>query len=164
MKKRLESINPKIKINAIENFYTPESADQLLNKPYSIIIDAIDSSLNKAHLINESKKRNIPIITVGASGGKTDLTQIQVKDLAFSYNDTLLARVRRDLRTHYGFSRFKRMKFHITSIFSSQTIELPKEAHDKKLNCNGALGSLCTFTASMGLMAAHEAIKQIIDD
>ena len=48
---------------------------------------------------------NIPIITCGGAGGKTDPSQIRITDLGESYNDPLLSQMRKQLRRDLGLKK-----------------------------------------------------------
>lgn len=73
--KRLKDINPKIKLNIIDNFYTNEiiKAD--------FIADAIDTMRSKVSLLENCVKNNIPVITSMGAGNRVDPTKLYICDI-----------------------------------------------------------------------------------
>src|SRR5687767_7281295 len=78
---RTRAINPELILDARQEFFTSESAETLLATQYSYVFDAIDTLGNKALLIAECRRRNIPIITSGGAGGRRDATAVRIADL-----------------------------------------------------------------------------------
>ncbi|WP_127714097.1 ThiF family adenylyltransferase [Halobacteriovorax sp. HLS] len=172
MKSRALVINPEIQIDSIQDFFTENTAEDILSHNFDYVIDAIDSLVNKAILINECVKRNLKVVTVGGAGGKQDPTKVLVEDLCDSWNDRLLQKLRKHLRGHFDFPREK-VKFGVKSIFSH---ELPYLYQDDgsvcqitnaqlkghKLDCYSGYGSITPVTATLGFVAANEVIKDLI--
>ena len=73
---RIKLINPSCIVHAQRAFYTPENADELILPNMNYVLDAIDRKNTKIHLINHCRSNNIPIITCGGAGGRTDPSQI----------------------------------------------------------------------------------------
>ena len=69
---RIKLINPSCIVHAQRAFYTPENANELILPNMNYVIDAIDRKNTKIHLINHCRRNNIPIITCGRAGGRTD--------------------------------------------------------------------------------------------
>lgn len=162
--KRCELINPEIKINIVEDFYSKSSSDRILDIKTDFIIDAIDSTLQKSHLLSEAKRRDIKIITTGGAGGKLNPSLIQICDINRSFNDKLLMIVRKDLKKHYGFPKYERKLYYIPCVFSPEEITYPQdmcEMTKKNLTCDQGLGSSMAVTATFGIFAANYVIAQI---
>lgn len=169
---RIQQINPYCKVSAIDNFITMENYDDLLNRDFDYVIDAIDSIMYKAIMINYCKRNKIPIIVTGGAGGLSDPTMIKVADLNKTYNDPLLSLVRRRMRGKYGYSRNKKRNYGIECIFSSQQPVYPKEdgtiSHEKpgihgiSLDCRFGYGTISCVTASFGFIAASRAINKTL--
>eukprot|EP00466_Bigelowiella_natans_P004958 jgi/Bigna1/143320/aug1.77_g18028 len=104
---RAKEINPSICIHAVSEFFTNMTAESLLGPIHhpkrwiSLLVDAIDSVPHKADLLYHARIRQIPTITVGGAGGRTDPTQISTSDLASVTHDPLLKAVKRQLKTLY---------------------------------------------------------------
>src|SRR5690606_29074858 len=105
---RVRDINPDIVVHEVIDFLTSENIDALIKPEHSYVVDAIDGLSNKCALIAFCKERHIPIITCAGAGGKKDPGQIKILDLAKTYNDPLVFRARKKLRTQYGFPSSKR--------------------------------------------------------
>ncbi len=61
-------------------------------------MDAIDTISSKIHLIMESKKRNIPIISSMGAANKMDPTLFEVTDIAKTYMDPVAKVIRQKLK------------------------------------------------------------------
>ncbi len=182
MAERVAAINPNCKVTKLNAFYSERNAEELLSVPYDCVIDSIDQVEEKAHLIATCKKRGIPIITCGGTGGKHDPTQLKIADVIKVTNDPLLAKVRNKLRSKYGFpngtDNGKGMKkFKVEAIFSTQSPVYPRcdgsvsderpkiskgdSRTDMRLNCASGFGSITHMTATMGMFAASRALDII---
>ena len=74
----------------------------------------------KAALISHCKRMKVPVITTGAAGGRIDPSKVQVRDLAKTDGDALLASVRQTLRNRYGFSRTPGKPFSVSAVYSDE--------------------------------------------
>lgn len=77
--KRLKDINPNIKINVIDDFYTDEY--YLTDKKFDFVADAIDTMRSKIYLLETCYKNNIPVISSMGAGNRIDPTQLYIADL-----------------------------------------------------------------------------------
>lgn len=161
LKERILAINPECKVHEIFEFYTEKTSETILGQSFDGLIDAIDSSGPKCHLIHECKKKDIPIIVTGASGGKRDPTLIQVSDLNKSFNDNLLHKVRKNLRQDYDFDRGKN-EWDISCVFSPEEVEVVSDAADGLPTCDNALGAVVHVTAVFGFHCANLILEKII--
>lgn len=168
MAERIELINPKCKVNCIEDFVTTDNLSEIFNTPMDFTVDAIDQTKIKAAMIAFCRRNNIPIIVAGAAGGQFDPTLIQIKDLSQTTQDPLLARVRSLLRKEHGFTRDTKKKFSVPAIFSTEQLRYPDANNVCKtessglagLNCAGFGSSVCV-TAVFGMTAAAHVLKKI---
>lgn len=168
---RVGEINPECTVHAVEEFFTAESADHLLEPRYSYVVDAIDSLKNKALLIARCRSREIPVITIGGAGGRRDPTAIKIADLALATHDRLLKSTRKLLRSEFGFTAGEQGRFGVTSVFSGEAPVFPQadgsvcaqrvEADDLRLNCNNGFGSATFVTGGFGFAAAAEVVREI---
>ncbi len=73
---RLKDINPYIKLNIIDNFYTNEiiKAD--------FVADAIDTMRSKISLLENCVKNNIPVVSSMGAGNRMDPTQLYICDIS----------------------------------------------------------------------------------
>ena len=168
---RIKLINPECQVTCEQTFYNEKTSERLLSGKIDFVIDAIDLMMQKTLLIAECKKRNIPVITCGAAGGKLDPTTVKVSDIAKVTRDPLLHKVRTRLRCKFGFPKAKNLKapkFGVEAIFFDETAVFPDaedcdtaSSNSMRLNCASGFGSVTHMTATLGLFAAQRALKQL---
>ncbi len=162
MAARIRDINPGCIVHAEAAFFTPGNADALLDRPYHIVVDAIDRAGGKAKILAECRRRGLPAVTTGGAGGKRDPLAVRVADLATTSHDPLLFQTRKRLRRWHGFPRDEKLPFDIPAVFSMESPAPPACPQDGpmgRLDCAGSYGSLCTVTAVFGFLAAHAALR-----
>lgn len=167
MGERIMAINSACRVNRIEDFVSPDNLDQMLDKGFDYLIDAIDQVRTKAAMIAWCKARELPLITAGGAGGQIDPTRIEITDLARTVQDPLLSRVRSLLRKEYGFTREPKKKFGVPAVFSSEALRYPDHVSTcdeppvlSGLSCAGFGSSVCV-TATFGLFAASEVLRHL---
>jgi hypothetical protein len=107
----------------------------------------------------------VPLVCVGAAGGKRQRRTVAVDDLADTTHDPLLASLRQRLRKAGAAPRQGRMG--VRCVFSREPVVRPagpaatSPAPGAALACAG-YGSSVTVTATFGLVAAGEAIEQVL--
>jgi tRNA A37 threonylcarbamoyladenosine dehydratase len=175
MAERIRGINPECVVTGVEDFVTPDNLEETLGRGFDFVLDAMDGVKAKAALIAFCRERNIPLVTVGGAGGQRDPTRIEVRDLARTEQEPLLARVRKLLRQKYDFPRSLKRKFDIEAVFSMEPTALPAgegaacelDEHEPGdapsitgLNCAGYGSSVCV-TASFGFVAASRVLEAL---
>lgn len=168
MAERIRAINPGCTVACVEDFVTPDNVGQLLDRDFTVVIDAIDQVRAKAAMIAFCRRRKMPIVIAGAAGGQIDPTQVRVADLSQTVQDPLLAKVRSLLRREYGFPRDGKKKFGVPAVFSTEPLRYPDssascdaERGPAGLNCAGFGSSVCV-TSVFGMAAAAQAIQLIV--
>lgn len=169
MRDRLLDINPEIAVCIFEEIFNADSADKILNTKYDFIIDAIDSHRKKCVLISKCRELQIPVLTIGGSGGRRDPSQIKVTDLSNTFGDRLLQKTRKMLRSDYSFPRQGKMK--VLSIFSMEApyfpdnngcvSQHPENRPNKPLDCSTGVGTASFVTGCVGLFAAGAVVSAI---
>ncbi|MDB5797795.1 MAG: tcdA [Paucimonas sp.] len=187
---RIGQINPFCEVVEVEDFLTEDNLAALLCEPgaaaqgqvvsrFDYIIDAIDNVRAKSALIAWCRQHRVPLVTIGAAGGQLDPTRIEIRDLARTEQEPLLAKVRKRLRGHYGFPRGEKSRFGIDAVFSTEPLRLPVVAEACELpaqvgatdggsdgnsvtglNCAG-FGSTTAVTASFGMAAAARVLQRL---
>ncbi len=170
MAQRIALINPDCKCHAIDDMLVVKNIEKYIGSQYDFVIDAMDSILFKAALINFCKRSKIPIITIGGAGGRTDPTMITINDLSKTWNDALAAKVRHRLRAKHGFKI--RQRFRVECVFSTEQARYPAgngQVSYKKpgvrgttLDCDTGYGSLVSVTASFGFIAAARVMNKLV--
>jgi len=170
---RIAEINPFCVVNQIEDFVSADNLEQMLGAgKYDYVVDAIDSVKAKAAMIAWCRDHAMPLVIIGSAGGQTDPTQIAVRDLARTEQEPLLKKVRKVLRSQYGFPRGEKTKFHVDAVFSMEPLKFPEtgevcavDGDDRAggvtgLNCAG-FGSAMVVTASFGMVAASHVLSKL---
>jgi len=172
MAQRVREINPEIIVHEQAMFYNESTSDAFFAVTYTVVVDAIDSVRQKAHLLATARARKVPVVTVGGAGGRTDPGHIRIADLSVSRGDRLLMLTRKKLRQQYQFPRTGKGKFRIPCVYSDELPKYPwsdgtvcearEEGTPGGLNCEAGLGSATHITASMGLFAAGLALDVVL--
>lgn len=171
MAERIRQINPYCEVTEVEDFITPDNLGTMIAAGcFDYVIDAIDSVQAKAALIAWCRQHGINLITIGGAGGQTDPTRIEIRDLARTEQEPLLAKVRKILRRQHGFPRGEKSKFGIDAVFSTEPLRFPEtdgtcavDAGVTGLNCAG-FGSSMVVTASFGLAAAARVLRNLAEE
>lgn len=160
MAERCRSINPRIKINLIDDYLTPENVKEILSGNPDIILDCIDDVKAKFALMLHCRFNKIPLIVSGGAGGKLDPLKIRVADLSRTEQDPMLAKLRAQLRAK-GICKKPKEKFGITCVYS---IDNPFSSADvcasAGLRCGG-YGSAVVVTSSFAMVAVSEVLKKL---
>ena len=172
MAERLQQINPESAINTVDDFLNADTVYDYIDKRFDYVLDATDDFRAKAAIIACCKRQKIPVITVGAAGGKNDPGRIAVADLTRTCQDPLARKVKDYLRYRYNFSRNPKRRFAVDCVFSSQAVCYPqadgsvgqrKPAHHQsmKMDCAGGFGSALMVTGTFGFIAAARVIDKL---
>lgn len=154
-KKRLLDINPNIKINTYNTFFTPENSGEFNFSQYDYIVDAIDTVSGKIELVVQADKANVPIISSMGAGNKLDPTRFEVSDI-YKTSVCPLARVmRRELK--------KRNIRKLKVVYSKEEALSPKCESDEDSGMKRQTPASIAYVPSVvGLIIAGEVINDII--
>ena len=169
---RIGRINPECVVQARQEFFTAQTAAAILGDGFDYLIDAIDGLTHKCLLLDECRKRQLPVITCGAAGGRCDGTAVRVDDLTRATYDKLLFKVRKQLRQQHGFPRGTK-KWKLPCVYSAEPVQYPQpdgsvceakpETDDSlKLDCEAGLGAATHVTAAFGLAAAGFVVGELV--
>ena len=148
---RAKSINPDITINAIEQFYLPENADNIDLSKYDYVIDAIDTLSAKIELAKRAEADNIPFISCMGTANKLDAVGFFVTDI-YKTEGCPLARAMRSASRKLGLNGFK-------VVYSPQKSENVVIASE---NGRHVPASISFVPPIAGFIAAGEVIKDLI--
>jgi len=173
LRERILAINPECRCHAIDDLVTRGSIDKFRFAQFDYVIDAIDHVSHKLSLMHHCRRNKIRCISTGGAGGRSDPTQIQVKDLMLCYNDPLLAKVRAQLRQQLGYSRNPKRRYSMDCVFSGEQAlypvgdgsvshAKPESAERSTLDCDTGIGSFVGVTACFGFTAASHAIRKYL--
>lgn len=79
---RLKDINPDIKLNVIDDFYSETHKEIFINNKFSYCADAIDTLRSKISLLEQCKANNIPVISSMGAGNRIDPTKLYICDIS----------------------------------------------------------------------------------
>ncbi len=171
MRDRILEINPKAEVTTYQQFYMPDTGNDLIGDDYDYIVDAIDTVTGKIGLVMKAKEKGIPVISSMGTGNKLDPTRFQVTDISKTTVCPLAKVMRKELRNR-GITALK-------VLFSTEEPCKPMETEDSncKIGCICPPGTTrkCTvrhqvpasisFVPSVaGLIIAGEVIKDLIKE
>lgn len=180
LKQRILDLHPGCQVHAVEAFVAPEDWPALLPIDVDVVIDACDQVHAKLALVSWSKRSGVPVVCVGAAGGKRQPQSVEVQDLALVTHDPLLASLRQRWRKAGDGARQGPMG--VRCVFSREAVQgsllgdgvgsadavadasatVAATSGDGSLNCHG-YGSSVTVTATFGMVAAAEAMRTWVD-
>ncbi|MCX8074840.1 MAG: tRNA threonylcarbamoyladenosine dehydratase [Clostridia bacterium] len=169
MKERILDINPQAEVITLDSFLSKENVNDLIFDDYDYIVDAIDTVSSKLVLIEEAKKRSIPIISSMGAGNKLDATMFEVADIRSTSMCPLARVMRRELK--------KRSINSLKIVYSKEEPLTPIE--DDSSNCKNCCvcpkgtvrkcttrrqipGSISFVPSVVGMIIAGEVIKDLI--
>ncbi len=170
---RALAINPAIELDALERFLTPAALDELLDRGYDIVLDACDAFRVKLETIAWCRRRKLPIVSVGSAGGRTDATQIRVRDLSRTEHDAMFSLIRKKLRTDFHFPRNPDRYFGVSAVYSLQNVQYPQAdgsvgglrppgGESLNLACGGGLGAATHVTGTFAFAAVGKVLEKLL--
>ena len=152
MKKRIELINPDIKVNTFKKKLDKNNVENFNLKYYDYVIDAIDTITSKIYLIKYCYENNINIISAMGAGNKLDPTRFKVVDI-YKTSCCPLARVMRRELKKLGIKKLKCICS--DEISSGEIIESDKIRKSSP-------SSISFIPSTMGLIITSEVVKDLI--
>jgi tRNA A37 threonylcarbamoyladenosine dehydratase len=162
LRERVADIHPGCLVHAVEEFVEPGNWPALLPHEVDVLIDASDGAGAKLALCRWALQSDTGFVCVGAAGGKRQPQAVAVDDLAAVTHDPLLASLRRRLRQSMPVAEGAAIG--VRCVYSKEPVHRPAGECDVdgSLNCHG-YGSSVTVTATFGMVAAAEAIRQLLE-
>ena len=145
-KKRISDINKDCRVTLINTFYGEDNKDILFKQKIDYIIDCCDSLNSKKVLIEESFKRNIPIISCMGTGNKFHPELFKITKLKKTEYDPLAKKLRYLLKNN-------KELLDVDVLYSK---EVPVKTHDK-------IGSISYVPSVAGLMLTSFVINKFIE-
>ncbi|KPF50332.1 heme biosynthesis protein HemY [beta proteobacterium AAP121] len=161
LRDRVADIHPACEVQVVDAFVDAGNWPALLPGPVHAVIDACDQVRAKVAMAAWARAAGVSLVCVGAAGGKRAAQRVEVADLSEATHDPLLASLRQRLRKEAGAPRQGRLG--VSCVFSREAVAGPADSCDSdgSLNCHG-YGSSVTVTATFGMVAAGEALAQLI--
>ena len=79
---RLMDINPELNLVRIQEFLSPERAQEIVTEDFDYVLDCIDSITPKLNLIVAAKRKGVKVISNMGAGGKMLASKVVVKDIS----------------------------------------------------------------------------------
>jgi len=155
---RLRDINPGIRLNVVKDYLKDEKITNLLDQGFDYVVDAIDTLGPKVHLIVETLKRNIGLISSMGAGGKMDPSMVRVDDISQSRNCRLAFYIRKRLHRLGIYSGFQ-------VVYSPEPVDpsaVRETANDP--NKRSVVGTISYLPAIFGCYCAAAAVRGLIGD
>lgn len=175
MAERCRAINPGIGLHLHAQFLTPSNLEELLGTPRDLVLDACDSFRSKVEAIAFCRRRKQSILTVGSAGGRSDVTQIRVRDLSRTEHDAMLSLIRKKLRSEFNFPKNHDRYFGVPAVYSLENVRYPqadgsvcgirpKLEKDAalKLDCGAGLGAATHVTGAFAFAAVGKALEILL--
>lgn len=175
MAERCLAINPDIDAVAVEAFLTSANMAELLEQRFDLVIDACDSFRVKVEAIAWCRRRKLPLITVGAAGGRTDPTLVRVRDVSRTEHDAMLALIRKKLRGEFNFPKNPQRYFGVPAVYSLENVKYPHADGSVcgirpplgadaalKLDCGAGLGAATHITGAFAFAAVGKALEILL--
>ena len=163
---RLRDINPVLRLHELPLYLKEEEASSLLDgtlsalsseahRPFTFIVDAIDTIAPKCALIGEALRRGIPIVSSMGAGAKSDITQIRFADLWDTYHCGLAKAVRTRLKKE-GLRRSLPVVFSTEQADRNAVITVEGEQNKKS-----TAGTISYMPAVFGCYLAEYVIRKL---
>jgi len=175
MAERCRAINPAMSVDAVEAFLTPTNMVELLDRDFDLVIDACDSFRVKVETIAWCRRRKLPLLTVGAAGGRTDPTLVRVRDVSRTEHDAMLALIRKKLRSEFNFPTNAKRYFGVPAIYSLENVRYPQADGSVcgvrpdlgadaalKLDCGAGLGAATHITGAFAFAAVAKSLEMLL--
>lgn len=146
-KERILEINPDAHVEALQEFFLPESKT-VFDNTASYIIDCVDTVTAKIEIIVRAKKLGVPVISCMGTGNKLNPMAFEVSDINKTSVCPLAKVIRKELR--------QRNIDNVKVVYSKE--------EPKKCECNERTPGSISFVPSVaGLIIASEVIKNVIE-
>jgi len=175
MAERCRAINPTIEVIEIASFLTPSNMAALLEGGFDLILDACDSFRTKLELIAWCRRRKQAIMTVGSAGGRTDPTQVRVRDLSRTEHDAMLSLIRKKLRGEFNFPKNRDRYFGVPAVYSLENVRYPQADGSVcgvrprldpdaalRLDCGAGLGAATHITGAFAFAAVGKMLEMLL--
>lgn len=152
MKQRVLDINPNIKVEVYKGNEIENGEENIIDKSFSYIVDAVDTVTTKIKLISKAKYEDVDIISCMGTGNKLDPSKLEITDIYKTKMCPLAKVVRQELR-----------KRKIDSLKVLYSNEEPIKVKNKEVEGNRIIPGSISFVPSVaGLIIAGEVVKDII--
>jgi len=149
-------INPELNLIQVEEFLSPERAQEIVTPDFDYVLDCIDSITPKLNLIIAAKRNKVKVISNMGAGGKMIASKVFVKDIAKTDVCPLAKVIRKRLRK-------EGIKSGVKAVFSME-----KPDHSSLKMTDGSnfkksfFGTNSWMPALFGLHTAETVIRHLL--
>jgi tRNA A37 threonylcarbamoyladenosine dehydratase len=97
MAARLRDINPALELEVIDEYLRDERLEEIVDRGYDYVVDAIDTLSPKVFLIANAVRRGLPVVSSLGAGGKIDPALVRIDDISRSHHCRLGKMLRKRL-------------------------------------------------------------------
>jgi tRNA threonylcarbamoyladenosine dehydratase len=156
MGQRLIDINPDLNLTVIQEYIKDERMEEIIDKGFDYVVDAIDTLSPKIFLIYHTMERKIPLVSSMGAGGKFDPSRVTISDISQT-TDCSLARILRKRLHRLG------IREGFTAVFSNETIDKKKiVATNGEQNKASVVGTISYMPATFGIACASVVIRDLL--
>ncbi|WP_291274572.1 tRNA threonylcarbamoyladenosine dehydratase [Flavobacterium sp.] len=153
---RLLDINPELNLIRVEEFLSPERAQEIVSPDFDYVLDCIDSITPKLNLIIAAKRKKVKVISNMGAGGKFLSQKIIVRDISKTEVCPLAKNIRKRLKKE-GIS---------SGVKAVYSLEHPDETSLKTTDGTNFkksfYGTNSWMPALFGLHAAETVVKELL--
>ncbi|MFY8097364.1 MAG: tRNA threonylcarbamoyladenosine dehydratase [Flavobacterium sp.] len=153
---RLMDINPELNLTRVEEFLSPERAQEIVSPDFDYVLDCIDSITPKLNLIVAAKRKKVKVISNMGAGGKFLSQKIVVRDISKTEVCPLAKNIRKRLKKE-GIS---------SGVKAVYSLEHPDETSLKTTDGTNFkksfYGTNSWMPALFGLHAAETVVKELL--
>jgi len=161
---RVKDINPRCNVEAMNLFIHYDTMDEVLKRPVSFVVDAIDSLNPKIELLSAAYKSGIPVVSSMGAALRTDVSKIKTGDIFSTHSCPLAKIVRKRLRNR-GVGQGIRCVYSTEMVTFEYENAMENTADEgpeyKRGRERRTLGSLSTIPGIYGLILANMVIEGI---
>ena len=159
MAERIRDINPAIELQVLTDFLETDKTIAVVdNGDFDYAVDCIDTLTPKVWLMKTCIDRNVPIVSSLGAGGRVDPSQVQVADIADSYNCKLARYVRKRLHA-LGITTGVKVVFSPENIDHDKVV-VTEKAYPKK----SIIGTVSYMPAIVGCITASVVIRDLYEN
>lgn len=148
-KERIADINPAIKVNALQEFFSANNSQLFRFEEYDYVVDAIDTVSSKLELITKCQEHKVPIISSMGAGNKLHPELFEISDI-YKTSVCPLAKV---IRTELKKRNVKKLKV----VYSKEIPIKNPESIQKRMPA-----SISFVPSTVGLIIAGAVIRDLI--
>jgi tRNA threonylcarbamoyladenosine dehydratase len=157
MGNRLLDINPDLSLTVISEYIKDARMEDILDKGFDYVVDAIDTLAPKVFLIYHSLQRKIPVVSSMGAGGKFDPVKIKISDISET-TDCTLARILRKRLHRLG------IRDGFKAVYSPEVVDkIRVKAVSGEKNKASIVGTISYMPAAFGISCASVVIRDLVN-